>query len=68
MLIRRRYASVRIVPKLYRLDRFSYRGIPGLNLSGLFQQATSFAYTSPQSKPVTSITFQPLLIYQLGRV
>jgi hypothetical protein len=45
---------------------FSYRGIPGLNLAGLMQQATSFAYTSSQSKPVTSITFQPIITYQLG--
>lgn len=46
---------------------FAYRGIPGLNLSGLFQQATSFAYTSPQSNSVTLVSFQPLLSYQLGR-
>jgi hypothetical protein len=45
---------------------FAYRAIPGLNLSGLMQQATSFAYTSSKSKPVTSITFQPMITYQLG--
>jgi hypothetical protein len=45
---------------------FAYRGIPGLNLSGLLQQATSFAYTSSHSSPVTSITFQPIITYQLG--
>jgi len=45
---------------------FAYRGIPGLNLSGLLQQATSFAYTSPHSSPITSLTFQPILSYQLG--
>jgi hypothetical protein len=45
---------------------FSYRGIPGLNLAGLLQQATSFAYTSSKSAPVSSLTFQPILSYQLG--
>jgi hypothetical protein len=45
---------------------FSYRGIPGLNFAGLMQQATSFAYTSSHSIPVTSITFQPIITYQLG--
>jgi len=45
---------------------FSYRGISGLNLSGLMQQATSFAYTSSRSVPVSSLTFQPLLSYQIG--
>jgi hypothetical protein len=46
---------------------FSYRGIPRLNVSGLFQQAVSFAYTSPRSKPVSVLTYQPILTYQLGR-
>ncbi|MGH8335864.1 MAG: hypothetical protein ACRETL_03350, partial [Gammaproteobacteria bacterium] len=45
---------------------FSYRGIPGLNISGLMQQAASFAYTSSQSKPVSFISYQPILTYQLG--
>ena len=45
---------------------FGYRGIPGLQVAGLLQQATSFAYTSSQSKPVSSLTFQPILSYQLG--
>jgi hypothetical protein len=45
---------------------FSYRGIPGLNISGLLQQATSFAYTSSKSTPVSSLSFQPILSYQLG--
>jgi hypothetical protein len=44
---------------------FSYRGIPGLNVSGLLQQAISFAYTSPKSKPVSSLTYQPIFTYQL---
>jgi hypothetical protein len=45
---------------------FSYRGIQGLNIAGLMQQATSFVYTSSHSKPITSITFQPIVTYQLG--
>ncbi len=46
---------------------FRYRPISGLLLSGLMQQATSFAYTSPDRTPVTRLTFQPMLSYQLGR-
>jgi hypothetical protein len=46
---------------------FSFRQIPQLNIAGLFQQATSFAYTSSHSVPVSSITIQPMLSYQLGR-
>jgi len=46
---------------------FSFRQIPRLNIAGLFQQATSFAYTSSRSVPVTSLTIQPVLTYQLGR-
>ena len=45
---------------------YSYRGIPGLNIAGLMQQATSFAYTSSGSAPVSSLTFQPIISYQLG--
>jgi hypothetical protein len=45
---------------------FSYRGIPGLKVAGLLQQATSFTYTSPKSVPVSSLTFQPILTYQIG--
>ena len=44
---------------------FSYRGIAGLNVERLLQQATSFAYTSSRPTPVTSLTFQPILTYQL---
>jgi hypothetical protein len=46
---------------------FSYKGIPGLNIAGLFQQATSFAYSSSHSVPVSSLQIQPMLSYQLGR-
>jgi hypothetical protein len=45
---------------------FTYRGIPGLLLGGLFQQGTSFSYTAPDRKPVTQITLQPFIVYQLG--
>jgi hypothetical protein len=45
---------------------FSYRGIAGLNIAGLLQQATSFAYTSSRAAPASSLTFQPILSYQLG--
>ena len=46
---------------------FSYRGISNLNISALLQQATSFAYTSVKSVPVSSLTVQPILTYQLGK-
>jgi hypothetical protein len=45
---------------------FGYRGIPRLQIAGLFQQATSFAYTSSHSVPVSSLQIQPMLSYQLG--
>jgi hypothetical protein len=45
---------------------FRYRPVPRLLISGLIQQATSFAYTSPDRTPVASLTFQPMLSYQLG--
>ena len=46
---------------------FSFRGIPGLDLAGLIQQASSFAYTSSHSKPTSVLTIQPIVTYQLGR-
>jgi hypothetical protein len=46
---------------------FGYRGIPRLQIAGLFQQATSFAYTSSHSVPVSSLQIQPIFSYQLGR-
>ena len=46
---------------------FGYRGIPSLQIAGLFQQATSFAYSSSHSVPVSSLQIQPMLSYQLGR-
>ncbi len=46
---------------------FGFRGIPRLQIAGLFQQATSFAYSSSHSVPVSSLQIQPMLSYQLGR-
>jgi hypothetical protein len=46
---------------------FSFKRIPGLNIAGLFQQNTSFAYSSSHSVPVSSLQIQPILSYQLGR-
>jgi len=36
-------------------------------LSALVQQATSVAYTSPSRTPITSLTVQPIISYQLVR-
>jgi len=44
---------------------FAYRRIPHLVISALFQQATSFAYTSSRRSPVSSLTFEPLITYEL---
>jgi hypothetical protein len=46
---------------------FSYKGIPRLSISGLFQQTTSFAYSSSHSVPLSALQIQPMLSYQLGR-
>ena len=46
---------------------FRYRPIPGLLISGLMQQATSFAYTSSDRTPISRLTFQPMISYQLVR-
>ena len=46
---------------------FRYRPIPGLLISALLQQATSFAYSFADRTPVNRLTFQPMLSYQLGR-
>jgi hypothetical protein len=43
---------------------FAYHGLPHLVISALFQQATSFAYTSSKRSPVSSLTFQPLITYE----
>jgi hypothetical protein len=44
---------------------FAYRRVPHLVISALFQQATSFAYTSSKRSPVSSLTIQPLITYEL---
>ena len=43
---------------------FRDRPTPHLIVSALFQQATSFAYTSAARKPVTSLTVQPMITYE----
>jgi hypothetical protein len=42
-----------------------YRPLPHLLVSSLIQQATSFAYTSSKRVPVSSITVQPMVTYEL---
>ena len=44
---------------------FAYHGLSHLVISALFQQATSLAYTSAKRPPVSSLTFQPLITYEL---
>jgi hypothetical protein len=46
---------------------FKFGPIRKLIISALVQQATSFSYTTPNASPVTVITVQPLISYQLGR-
>jgi hypothetical protein len=46
---------------------FKFGPIRRLIISALVQQATSFAYSTPNASPVTVITVQPLISYQLGR-
>jgi hypothetical protein len=43
----------------WKLDR--------LRVAGLFQQATSFAYTSSHSVSVASMQIQPIITYDIGR-
>ena len=45
---------------------FSWK-IDRLKIAALFQQATSFAYTSSHSVSVASMQIQPILSYDLGR-
>src|SRR5262249_44735218 len=45
---------------------FSWR-LRQLKIAWLFQQSTSFTYTSSPSKSVASIQIQPLISYTLGR-
>jgi hypothetical protein len=48
---------------------FAFRYVPlkGLLVAALVQQAFSFAYTTPQASPVTVLTIQPMVSYQLGQ-
>jgi hypothetical protein len=46
---------------------FKFGPIRRLIISTLVQQATSFSYTSPHASPITVITVQPMISYQLGR-
>jgi hypothetical protein len=46
---------------------FKFRPFRRFNITALVQQATSFAYTTPNASPVTVITVQPGISYQLGR-
>jgi hypothetical protein len=44
-----------------------YKGIPGVLAGALVQNPISYAYTSDQSKPVSTLLFQPLLLSYIGR-
>ncbi len=44
-----------------------YKAIPGVLLGALLQNPISFAYTSPDRKPVSTLLVQPILLKQLWR-
>jgi hypothetical protein len=44
-----------------------YKGIPGVLAGALVQNPISYAYTSDQRKPVSTLLFQPLLLTYIGR-
>jgi hypothetical protein len=44
-----------------------YKGIPRLLLGGLVQNPISFAYTSSDHQPISTLLFQPVLLAYLGR-
>jgi hypothetical protein len=44
-----------------------YKGIPRLLLGCLLQNPISFAYTSSDSHPVSTLTFQPIVLAYIGR-
>jgi hypothetical protein len=44
-----------------------YKGIPGILLGGLLQNPISFAYTSSDRRPVSTLLVQPILLKQLWR-
>ncbi len=45
----------------------AYTGIPWLLMGFLFQNPISFAYTSPDRRPQSTIVFQPVLLLHLWR-
>jgi hypothetical protein len=43
-----------------------YKGIPGVLLGGLIQNPISFAYTSPDRSPTSTLLIQPILLTHIG--
>jgi hypothetical protein len=43
-----------------------YKGIPGILLGGLVQNPISFAYTSPDARPTSTLVVQPVLSVFIG--
>jgi len=46
---------------------FVYKAIPGILLGGLIQNPISFAYTSPDRKPTSTLLIQPIVVAHIGR-
>jgi hypothetical protein len=44
-----------------------YKAIPGVLLGGLIQNPISFAYTSDQRRPLSTLLIQPILLKQIWR-
>jgi hypothetical protein len=44
-----------------------YKGVPGLLLGALVQNLISFAYTSSDHEPISTLLFQPIVLAYLGR-
>jgi hypothetical protein len=44
-----------------------YKAIPGILLGGLIQNPISFAYTSPDRNPTSTLLIQPILLSYIGR-
>jgi len=45
---------------------FVYKAIPGILLGGLIQNPISFAYTSPERKPTSTLLIQPIVLTHVG--
>ena len=43
-----------------------YKGLPGILLGGLVQNPISFAYTSPDRKPTSTLLIQPIVVAHIG--